>query len=266
MEELIIKQKGMTSLEIAEVTGKEHKNVIRDIRSLLDKGVNELNFELVDYKDKKGEIRPMYNLTPKGCLILASGYDPVLREKIIDRLEEDEQKLAMRQFDVPQSFSDALLLAAKQQKQIEEQQKAIEQKNLAISMQKETIEKQKPKVKLADTITATAESIPVNMLAKFMAQKGYNVGEHRLFKYLRENGYIGRRGNHANVPCQRYIDMGLFEIQESTDGQHTSIVPMVTGKGQLYFINKFTEGKIPIEKAKIWMPKNKKFGAYNYDD
>lgn len=127
------------------------------------------------------------------------------------------------------------------------------------------IEEQAPKVKMADTIVATAESIPVNMLAKFMAQKGYNVGEHRLFKYLRENGYIGRRGNHANVPCQKYIDMGLFEIQESTDGQHTSVVPMVTGKGQLYFINKYTEGKIPIERAKIWVPK-KKFGTYNYDD
>lgn len=130
------------------------------------------------------------------------------------------------------------------------------------------IEEQAPKVKLADTITASAESIPVNMLAKFMAQKGYNIGEVRLFKYLRENGYIGRRGNHANVPCQRYIEMGLFEVQESTNGEFTSIVPMVTGKGQLYFINKFTEGKIPEYRSKAWMPKTKSrnFGAYNYDD
>ena len=130
------------------------------------------------------------------------------------------------------------------------------------------IEEQQPKVKLADTITASAESIPVNMLAKFMAQKGYNIGEVRLFKYLRENGYIGRRGNHANVPCQRYIEVGLFEIQESTDGKFTSIVPMVTGKGQLYFINKFTEGKIPQYRSRAWVPKSpsRNFGAYNYED
>lgn len=147
----------------------------------------------------------------------------------------------------------------------ERQRQKLAAENVA---QQKLIEEQKPKVKLADTIVATAESIPVNMLAKFMAQKGYNVGEVRLFKYLRENGYIGRRGNHANVPCQRYVEMGLFEIQESTDGKFASIVPMVTGKGQLYFINKFTEGKIPIYKPKVWKPKSlsSNFGAYNYTD
>ena len=88
----------MTSLQIAEATGKNHKEVLRDIRSLLEKGVNERNFALVDYKDKKGEARPMYQLTPKGCLILASGYDPVLREKIIDKLEElQAEKKALEQ-------------------------------------------------------------------------------------------------------------------------------------------------------------------------
>lgn len=83
---------GMTSLEIAEVTGKEHKNVMRDIRNILEQGVNQLNFELLEYKDAKGEMRPIYHLTPKGCLILASGYNAVLREKIIDRLFELEAK------------------------------------------------------------------------------------------------------------------------------------------------------------------------------
>ena len=66
------KVQGMTSLQIAEVTGKNHAHVMRDIRNLLEQGVNESNFGLVNYKDKKGEVRPMYELTPKGCLILAS--------------------------------------------------------------------------------------------------------------------------------------------------------------------------------------------------
>ena len=83
---------GMTSLEIAEVTGRSHKNVLRDIRNLLEQGINQLNFELIEYKDAKGETRPMYYLTPKGCLILAIGYNAVLREKIIDRLFELEAK------------------------------------------------------------------------------------------------------------------------------------------------------------------------------
>lgn len=87
-----VNKDGITSLEIAEVTGKEHKNVMRDIRNILEQGVNQLNFELLEYKDAKGEMRPIYHLTPKGCLILASGYNAVLREKIIDRLFELEAK------------------------------------------------------------------------------------------------------------------------------------------------------------------------------
>ena len=90
MEDLIKTEERMTSLQIAEVTGKEHKNVMRDIRNILEQGVNQLNFELVSYKDAKGEERPMYSLTKKGCLILASGYDALLREKIINRWEELE--------------------------------------------------------------------------------------------------------------------------------------------------------------------------------
>lgn len=77
----------MSSLEIADITGKQHAHVMRDIRTLIEQGVNESNFGLVDYTDKKGEKRSMYNLTKKGCLILASGYNAVLREKIINRWE-----------------------------------------------------------------------------------------------------------------------------------------------------------------------------------
>ena len=87
---------GMTSLEIAEVTGKEHFNVMRDIRNILAQGVSQLNFEFSSYKQPQpnGGYKevPMYYLTPKGCLILASGYNAVLREKIIDRLFELEAK------------------------------------------------------------------------------------------------------------------------------------------------------------------------------
>ena len=81
---------GMTSQEIAEITGKRHDSILRDIRNLLSQGVNAHNFVEVEYLDKKGETRPSFNLTPKGVLILASGYNALLREKIINRLEELE--------------------------------------------------------------------------------------------------------------------------------------------------------------------------------
>ena len=80
----------MSSLEIAEVTGKEHKNVMRDIQTLLSQGVDKLNFERISYNDSMNRVRDAYQLTYKGVLILASGYNPVLREKIINRWEELE--------------------------------------------------------------------------------------------------------------------------------------------------------------------------------
>ena len=94
MDELIKTEERMTSLQIAEVTGKEHKNVMRDIRSILEQGVSQLNFELSSYKQPQpnGGYKdvPCFKLTKKGCLILASGYDALLREKIINRWEELE--------------------------------------------------------------------------------------------------------------------------------------------------------------------------------
>lgn len=84
MNELVNKET-MTSKEIAEITGKQHSHVMRDIRSLLDQGVSESNFGLSSYKQEQpnggSKDVPMYVLTKKGCLILASGYDAVLREK-----------------------------------------------------------------------------------------------------------------------------------------------------------------------------------------
>lgn len=72
----------ITSLQISELTGKQHAHIMRDIRNLLEQGVAESNFGLGSYTDANNQQRPCYNLTKKGCLILASGYDAVLREKL----------------------------------------------------------------------------------------------------------------------------------------------------------------------------------------
>lgn len=98
----------MSSLEIAEVTGKEHKNVMRDIQTLLSQGVDKLNFERISYKDSMNRVRDAYQLTYKGVLILASGYNPVLREKIINRWEELETGKAEPKFSQQPSFQPQL--------------------------------------------------------------------------------------------------------------------------------------------------------------
>lgn len=103
----------------------------------------------------------------------------------------------------------------------------------------------KPKALFADSVSASHTSILVGDLAKLIKQNGVDIGARRLFKWLREKGYlIKRKGTDWNMPTQKSMDLGLFEVKETvvshSDG-HTSInkTPKVTGKGQVYFVNKF---------------------------
>lgn len=107
------------------------------------------------------------------------------------------------------------------------------------------IEADRPKVLFADAVTASKTDILIGELAKIIRQNGCDIGEKRLFKWLREHGYlISRKGTDYNAPTQRSVDMGLFRVKETaithSDG-HTTIskTTKVTGKGQSYFINKF---------------------------
>ena len=109
------------------------------------------------------------------------------------------------------------------------------------------VEEDRPKTVFADAVSVSNTSILIGELAKLLKQNGVDIGQNRLFVWMRERGYlINRVGASYNLPTQRAMELGLFEIKESTvchsDG-HTSInrTPKVTGKGQIYFINKFLE-------------------------
>ena len=106
-------------------------------------------------------------------------------------------------------------------------------------------EKNQPKVLFADSVSASHTSILIGELAKLLKQNGVDTGQKRLFEWLRNNGYlIKRKGTDRNMPTQKSMEMGLFEVKETvishSDG-HTSVskTTKVTGKGQVYFINKF---------------------------
>jgi anti-repressor protein len=111
--------------------------------------------------------------------------------------------------------------------------------------QEKALEAAAPKVLFADTVTASADSILIGELAKIICQKGIEIGEKRLFAWMRNNGYLcSRPGEYYNRPAQRYIEQGLFEIKKGSVMHSNGTVlvtttPMVTGKGQLYFVNKF---------------------------
>ena len=128
-------------------------------------------------------------------------------------------------------------------------QKTIENKNKLIENQNKRIEKMKPKEIFADAVASSKDTILIRKLAKILRQNGINIGQNRLFKWLRDNGYlIKRNGADYNMPTQYSMDLGLFKIKETaithSDG-HVTInkTPKVTGKGQIYFINKFKEVK-----------------------
>lgn len=118
------------------------------------------------------------------------------------------------------------------------------------------LEADKPKVIFADAVTASKTSILVGELAKLLRQNGINTGQNRLFEWLRVNGYlIKRKGTDYNMPTQYSMELGLFEVKETSithsDG-HISIskTPKVTGKGQLYFINKLKQSE-DMEPAQV---------------
>lgn len=123
-------------------------------------------------------------------------------------------------------------------------QNKIAEKDGIIQRQREQIEADKPKTIFADAVSASKTSILVGDLAKLICQNGYQIGQKRLFEWLRENGYLIKSGNSKNMPMQRYIEQGLFEVKESNvqnpDGSvRITKTTKITGKGQIYFINKF---------------------------
>lgn len=229
-------QQKLDSREVAEMVGKEHKNIIRDIRGYLEE-FSQLNFEPSDFfrestYKRRGKEYPCYLITKEGCEFIAHKLTGVkgteFTAKYIKRFHEMENIIKEH---VPQGKELLALAVLEAQKTIEEQTAQIEE--------------MKPHAVLGQAITTANTSILVGDLAKILRQNGVNIGAQRLFGWMRENGYlIKRKGTDWNLPTQRNMDMGLFEIKESVhiDGNGCNKInrtPKVTGKGQQYFVNKF---------------------------
>lgn len=133
-----------------------------------------------------------------------------------------------------QVMARALKIADKQIEELKENNHLLEQK----------IEQDRPKTIFADAVSASETSILVGDLAKLICQNGYQIGQKRLFEWLRQNGYLMKCGSSRNMPTQRYLEQGLFEVKESNvqnpDGSiRITRTTKITGRGQLYFVNKF---------------------------
>lgn len=141
------------------------------------------------------------------------------------------RKYGTYSMDIPRTLPDALKAYADE----------IEQHNKT----KALVEAQRPKVIFADAVSTSDTDILIGDLAKLLNQNGHNIGQNRLFERLRKEGYlISRKGNSYNTPTQKAMELGFFRIKETAithaDGRTTiNKTPKVTGKGQLYFINRY---------------------------
>ena len=131
---------------------------------------------------------------------------------------------------IPQTLSEALRLAANQAEQIEQQQKQIEA--------------ERPRVLFSQAVETAKQSVLIGELAKIICQNGVDTGEKRLFQWMRDNHFLCSKGERYNQPTQAAMEMGLFEMKKTTITKPNgdiliSNTTKVTGKGQVYFVNKF---------------------------
>lgn len=127
-------------------------------------------------------------------------------------------------------------------------QRKIAERDKIIKAQDKKIEEMKPKAIFADAVSTSHTSILIGDLAKLICQNGVQIGQKRLFEWLRSNGYLIKNGASKNMPVQRYIEQGLFEVKESSiqnpDGSvRITRTTKISGKGQVYFVNKFLSEK-----------------------
>lgn len=227
-----------SSRQIADNFEKRHDHVMRDIDAMKKDVPNfgEMFFETTA-PDSYGREQRAYLMNRDGFTLLAMGFTGKAalewKLKYIAAFNEMEKKLA----DQPQLTRSQLLATAliAAHEELEEKDKQIET--------------MKPKALFADAVSASKKSILVGELAKLLSQNGINIGQNRLFDWMRKNGYLikDQKRSDYNLPTQRSMEMGLFEIKETTiqHSDHVSInrTPKVTGKGQVYFVNLFLKSE-----------------------
>jgi len=233
-------QQTMTSLEIAVVTGKRHKNVMRDIRIMepaWEKNTG-LKFELSSYQDPTGRILPCYRLTRLECLYLATKFSDEARARLVLRWEELERE-RMQQVARPMTDLEIVSRAFQITRlQLEEQTRKTEEVQ-------SLLDAQKPLVEFAEAVGVSDDECTVAEMAKILCENGIQIGQNRLFKWLRENHYVGTSEHHRNQAYQQWVERGILTVRTSDpwyDDQgepHYHVKTLVTGKGQRYFINRF---------------------------
>ncbi len=212
----------MSSREIAVFVGTTHDSVLKTCRELIHRGV-VFGAETQYQHEQNKQWYPEFHFNYRNTMVLVSGYSVEIRAKIIDRWQELEKQT---QLQVPQSFAEALQLAANQAKELEEKNQA-----LAIAA---------PKAEFADAIAGAGKGVKLGQFAKTMG-----LGPVTIFRVLRELKIFMSRGDSYNLPYQEYVERGYFTVKQGTYETNSqtriSHTALITGKGEIWLRRKLLE-------------------------
>lgn len=230
-----------TSLKVAEIFGKRHKNVIQTIEDKIHSAENSAQYQnmfaLGSYKDKSGKSNPMYYMNRDGFSFIAFGFTG----KRADNFKLDYiQAFNQLEMQANQLSQDSYMISDPVQratKWIEE-----EQRRQQLAAENEQL---KPMAQIGTQLLSSEQTININRFAKILQSNGVDTGRNRLFSWLRSNGYLIASGIDYNLPTAYAMQLGLFEVEEKPYMVHGETqlgrTTKVTTKGQAYFLKKLTK-------------------------
>jgi anti-repressor protein len=265
MELLLFKNENFNDIRVFEIEGN-HYFVGRDIATALgyEKPHNAIS-QHVDIQDtlkqgipdSQGFIQDTTLVNESGMFALIFG-SKLDRAKVFKRWVTSEVLPSIRRTggyitdkkdETPEELMARVVIMAnetlaRRQIRISQLEEENSKQAVQIESQKKQIEIQAPKALFADAVATSERSVLVSELAKIITQNGIEIGQNRMFEWLRKNGYLLKKGDYYNQPSQKAMESGLFELKKTTivkpNGDViTSTTPKITGYGQIYFVNKF---------------------------
>lgn len=237
---IIVNMNGQQTIDsrlVAEALEIRHKDLLEKIRNyeqiLISGKFRSLDFFISStYKDSRNREKPCYMLTKKGCEMVANkttGQKGVIFTAMyVEAFNQMEQQVS---YKLPSTYKEALIELVHQ---VEENEKLQLDNKIK---EKQIIENQ-PYVDFAKQVSDSVDLIDMNQMAKLIRDEGYDIGRNRLFKQLRDMDILMKN----NMPYQRYVNQGYFQVKESASktayGNKIFVTTMVTGKGQIYIMEK----------------------------
>ena len=175
----------------------------------------------------------VYSLVFGSKLETAKAFKRWVCSDVLPAIRKTGGYIATKADDTPEEIMARALLVA---------QETLKRKEQRLLDAETKIAEDAPKVLFADAVIGSKSTCLIGELAKILTQNGYQIGQNRLFKWMRDNGYLGTKGERYNIPNQQYMEMGIFDVKKTVHDENgvmvTKTTTKVTGKGQSYFINK----------------------------